>query len=50
MIKTARRDPHILLVISSLSAGGAERVLAEMANWWADHGRRVTVLTLSGVD
>ncbi|MCK9264910.1 MAG: glycosyltransferase family 4 protein, partial [Deltaproteobacteria bacterium] len=44
------RNPHILLIISSLSAGGAERVITEMANWWTAHGRRVTVLTLSGTD
>jgi GalNAc-alpha-(1->4)-GalNAc-alpha-(1->3)-diNAcBac-PP-undecaprenol alpha-1,4-N-acetyl-D-galactosaminyltransferase len=41
---------HILLVVSSLSAGGAERIISEMANWWASHNQRVTVLTLSGTD
>ncbi len=41
---------HILLVVSSLSAGGAERVITEMARWWASRNQRVTVLTLSGTD
>jgi GalNAc-alpha-(1->4)-GalNAc-alpha-(1->3)-diNAcBac-PP-undecaprenol alpha-1,4-N-acetyl-D-galactosaminyltransferase len=45
-----RNNRHILLVVSSLSAGGAERIISEMANWWAAHDHRVTVLTLSGTD
>jgi glycosyltransferase involved in cell wall biosynthesis len=36
-------------VVSSLSAGGAERVISEMANWWAVHDREVAVLTLENV-
>ncbi|TKB69497.1 MAG: glycosyltransferase family 4 protein [Nitrospira sp.] len=37
---------RVVLVISSLSPGGAERVLALMANYWAAAGWAVTVYTL----
>jgi glycosyltransferase involved in cell wall biosynthesis len=37
----------VLLVVSSLSAGGAERVVQELASFWAAKGWRVGVLTLS---
>jgi glycosyltransferase involved in cell wall biosynthesis len=37
---------RITLVISSLGPGGAERVLATMANHWSAAGREVTVVTL----
>lgn len=36
-----------MLFIHSLSQGGAERDIAEMANHWADEGHEVTVLTLA---
>ena len=36
---------RITLVISTLSGGGAERVAANMANYWAASGREVTILT-----
>lgn len=37
----------ILLVIYSLRGGGAERTTANMANYWAGQGRKVTILVLS---
>lgn len=40
------RPLHVVLVTSSLGGGGAERVLATMANHWAGLGWEVTVLTL----
>jgi glycosyltransferase involved in cell wall biosynthesis len=39
---------RIAFVTYHLGAGGAERVLANMANHWARLGREVTVLTLAG--
>jgi GalNAc-alpha-(1->4)-GalNAc-alpha-(1->3)-diNAcBac-PP-undecaprenol alpha-1,4-N-acetyl-D-galactosaminyltransferase len=38
---------HLALVISSLSSGGAERVLSELANAWADEGYKVSLITLA---
>jgi hypothetical protein len=40
------RPLHVVLVTSSLGGGGAERVLATMANHWAGLGWEVTVFTL----
>ncbi len=37
----------ILLVISSLSSGGAERVMSDMANYWTEKGHAVALVTLN---
>ena len=41
-------QPSILLVTGSLQGGGAERVLSEMANYWAKKGWAVAFATWSG--
>lgn len=38
---------NLLFFISSLSSGGAERVTANLANYWAAKGWQITVVTLA---
>lgn len=41
---------HLALTISSLAAGGAERVLTELANYWVSKEHRVSLVTLASPD
>lgn len=41
---------RILFLLYSLGAGGAERVTATLANYWADQGHQVTLLTFAPVE
>jgi glycosyltransferase involved in cell wall biosynthesis len=41
---------RICCLVSSLEAGGAERVMTLLANAWAERGREVALVTLAGSD
>lgn len=40
---------HYVLVISSLTAGGAERVLSSLANRWAEQGHLVSIISFKNL-
>lgn len=40
----------IAMIISSLGAGGSEKVLSMMANYWAGRGQEVAVVTIASSD
>lgn len=42
---TKEKSLKIVLAVNTLSAGGAERVMSIMANYWAEKGRKVTIIT-----
>ncbi|HWK62131.1 MAG TPA: glycosyltransferase family 4 protein [Eoetvoesiella sp.] len=42
--------PHLLIVIHSLSGGGAERVAADLSAYWVRRGYRVSVATQTQAD
>jgi len=43
----ALKEPRVLLAVSSLSAGGSERVISQIANLWAEKGWKIAVLTFA---
>lgn len=49
-MKYSYEPPHLMIVIHSLSGGGAERVAVEMCDYWLRQGCRVTLVTQSGPD
>ncbi|SHN93438.1 hypothetical protein BHECKSOX_209 [Bathymodiolus heckerae thiotrophic gill symbiont] len=40
----------LLLFIHSLSSGGAERVSTNLANYWADKGWQITIVSMTGCE
>ena len=42
-----QRKPHILIFISDLGSGGAQRVVSRLAEHWSEKGNVVTIVTLS---
>lgn len=44
-MSSLRFQPHLMIVIHSLSGGGAERVAADLSAYWVQRGYKVTVVT-----
>jgi len=49
-LTTPPRKNDLAIVISDLSSGGAQRVVATLANHWASLGRSIAVVTLADSD
>src|SRR5438445_10107904 len=48
----SREEPkplRITLIIESMASGGAARAMSHMTNYWVEHGREVTLITLDSV-
>lgn len=45
MIENGRKQFHIAMLIGSLTKGGAERVMVNLADYFAEQGYRVTLVT-----
>ncbi len=41
---------RLLILVHSLSSGGAERVTSSLANYWARKGWSITILTVAGLE
>lgn len=41
---------HLVLIISSLNSGGAERVLCDLANYWCSRGHQISIVTLASFE
>ena len=44
-MSSSRFPPHLMIVIHSLSGGGAERVAADLSAYWVQRGYQVTLVT-----
>jgi len=48
----SREEPkplRITLIIESMASGGAARAMSHITNYWVEHGREVTLITLDSV-